>query len=375
MAQRRAPVPLTRTAREDGVVVTPERIEAVRRRIAERAHRYVPDGPIEGADCCIRPLGEPSSYPVLAADVTDASGAVRLRAVVKFAPVFPENNEGRTEYEHLVRMHRRLGGNGPLRVARPLDFYEDLDALVTERVGGERFNRVLLRDATRGAGAQTRERLARIARRCGQWLREWHAETAAGEVSAFGEAWRAHLDDVLERLSAVGFPREARAAVESAARVLERWNVAAPLARRHGDYGPQNVHADDDAVWVFDLNYPDDAPVYVDVTYFLVTLQTMAPRGAGALRFSRAVLRALETPFLEGYFGRAPNATERALVAAWRVPALAARCLKQRRNTAARGAVAAWAFDRWQVRRVYPRRIRDACGAALRSAREAGGGA
>ncbi len=367
-----APVNLSRTAREDGVVVDTARIDALRRRLLERLDAWLDAPAPPGTTCRLEPLGEPSSYPVLSADFAGPDGARLLRAVVKFAPVFEENNEGRTEYEHLVRMHRRLGPHGALRVPRPLDFFEDLDALVTERVGGERFNRVLLREARRGAGASARERLARIAGRCGAWLREWHAETAAGEVPAFGAPWRSTLERLLDRLSTAGLPRPVRRDVEATAARLEALEVAAPIARRHGDYGPQNVHASDEAVWVFDLNYPDDAVVHVDVTYFLVTLETMAPRGRAVLGFSREALAALGAPFLRGYFGRDPDATERALVCAYRIPALLARCLKQRRNTAVRGAAARWAFDRWQVRRVYPRRLTAACAAVAAAGREAG---
>lgn len=350
---------------DDGVVVTSELLERVSARILDSFPRYFPGTEFDRARASVRidRLGETSSYPLFCATVLDGAARPLRTLIVKFAPVFAENNEGLTEYRHLATMHARLGDSSPIRVPRPLDFYEDVNALVMERVGGERFSRLILRDAGRLAGAGAAERLRDAARLCGSWLAAYHAATRKEDAAPFDDDFVARVEEKLSAFTPRGFcPVCAREVRKTVFRLHEfaRGRLVA-VADQHGDYGPQNVHVGEGHVYVFDLNYHVTAPVYDDIDYFLVTLETMNPYPRQWL-FDRGRVAAMRGPFLDGYFtGAADDAARAVYLEGYYLKSLLLRCAKQRRNTAKRGRAALGLFDALRLRGYYPRRLGVQC--------------
>jgi hypothetical protein len=370
-------VPATGTIHaDDGVVVTPDALTRVAERIRDRAPTYFPDAGFApgSTTVAIERLGETSSYPLFAVRVGEGENA--RGAIVKFAPVFDENNEGETEYRHLVTMHARLAAIPELRVPRPLDFYDDINALVMERVGGERFSRVILRDAGFFAPRDAAFPLLTAARRCGSWLAAYHDATHVRDASPFSDDFVGQIQQKLAGFGTQGFPDAAAATVM---RTVERLHRAGgsrrvPVADQHGDYGPQNVHCGDDHVCVFDLNYHRSAPIYEDVVYYLVTLETMNPFPRQWF-FDRRCVRAMREPFLSGYFGDTRFSTEHTLcIEGYYLKALLFRCAKQRRNTAKRGALPLALFDAQRIRHWYPQRLLRQCQLVDRCLSSAGEG-
>lgn len=350
----------------DGVVVTRDMLHSLGERLLANFPRYFPGTAFDAAGSSARVLrlGQASSYPLFAATLVPGAAGGARDVIIKFAPVFDVNNEGLTEYRHLTLMHDRLAGRSALRVPRPLDFLADVNALVMERVGGRRFNRVLLESAVHGAGVQAGERLQSAARLCGAWLADFHAATAAGGVTAFDEAFAASVEEKVVQFRGHGLPAAVAEAIARTVRDLRAFGAGRPvaLADQHGDFGPQNVHVGDDHVCVFDLNYNTTAPIYHDICYFLVTLETMNPY-PHQWRFDRRRVAVMRAPFLAGYFGGAfTDATHGACLEGYYLRSLLFRCAKQRRNTAARGRVALAAFDFTQVRGYYARRLARQCG-------------
>ena len=348
----------------DGVVVTAAMLGDIAERIRSRISLYFPGTSLDSASAQVhmRRLGETSSYPLFLAETRAPDGTERA-IVVKFAPVFDDNNEGLTEYNHLQVMHDRLGPARELRVPRPLDFYADTNALLMERVGGERLSRVLLRDGGRFAGHDAFRRLEATARRCGEWLAVYHQLTRQGDTAPFGEDFAARVEDKLALFQRHGFCRVTAARVMEVVRALRTFghDRRVALSDQHGDYGPQNAHAGDDFVCVFDLNYRTPAPIYEDIDYFLVTLETMNPY-PHQFFFDRSRVQALRAPFLDGYFGEGRRDPLLELyLQGYYLKSLLFRCAKQRRNTAKRGRAALLVFDAARVRRYYPRRLAEQC--------------
>ena len=349
---------------DDGVVVTAAMLGDIAERIRSRIARYFPETPLDStsAQVSLRRLGETSSYPLFLAETRAPDGTARA-IVVKFAPVFDDNNEGLTEYRHLQAMHDRLGDAGELRVPRPLDFYADVNALLMEQVGGERLSRVLLRDGGRFAGRDAARRLEAAVRRCGEWLAVYHRLTRQGETAPFGDEFVARVDEKLALFIRHGFGRVSADLVLNTVQTLRAFgrDHRVAVSDQHGDYGPQNAHAGDDFVYVFDLNYHAPAPIYEDIDYFLVTLETMNPYPR-QIFFDRGRVQALRAPFLDGYFGAAPREPlHEVYLAGYYLKSLLFRCAKQRRNTAKRGKAALFVFDAARVRRYYPRRLAEQC--------------
>jgi hypothetical protein len=338
--------------------------EFIRQRVTEKAGEYFPGVDREKLESKCWPFSERSTYPLYLCRLSESDGAGPVAgAIVKFAPVYPDNNEGLTEFEHLKLLHDQLGSDGPLRVPRPLDFYGDVNALVTEEVSGERFSRILLRDTSLFTGGERRQTLHQTIDWCGQWLSRFHELTGRGEDNAFDDTFRSDIQRRIRVLRRFGFPVRTEKRISETIKALEEYGdrVHAPYADYHGDFGPQNVHVGDGWICVFDLSYARAACVYDDISYFLVTLETMNafPRQPF---FSRRNAMALRMPFLQGYFGVGPLARETQIfLAGYYLKALVLRCVKQRRNVRRRPLPVKIAFDKFRIGRYYPRRIEQQC--------------
>jgi hypothetical protein len=326
--------------------VDDDTLRVVAGRIAARACDY--GLPRVAADrVTLRPFSTASTYPLYIVEIDAGSGAPQ-RLVVKFPPVFGAHREGLAEFTNLRAMAARLGSSRELRVPRALDYWEDVNALVTEHRPGVRFSTRIL-SARRFASSRSRDSLARTATLCGKWLRVYHETTSRGDGPAVDDRYRAVVERDLDRKPARGplaaLRRPVREAVDCAASALSGRRV--PFAVRHGDFSPDNVHIDGEGICVFDLSHHAPAPVYDDVAFFLVTLDTMNPYPR-YWAFDRRVARALASPFLDGYFGTERAARERtddAIMGAYVLKNLLTRCLRQRGVAAAAGPLALAAFD------------------------------
>jgi hypothetical protein len=296
----------------------------------------------------LRPFQAHSTYPLYLAEVAAGVGPSH-RLVVKFAPIYGEHREGQAEYANLRTMWARTERSGHLHVPRPLAYWEDVNALVTEYRPGNRFSRRILSSASWFAPPGRRASLARTAVQCGEWLRAYHDATAHGEGPAIDERFLAIVRRDMARLPARGslgrLGGAMRAVLEGAVEKLSGRMV--PVAVRHGDFSPDNVHLDGEGICVFDLSHHQVAPVYSDIAFYLVALDTMNPYPRHPL-FDRRVARGLEGPFLSGYFGadRARRqAEESAVLGAYMVKTLFTRCLRQRAVAASAGPFALAVFD------------------------------
>lgn len=350
----------------DTVIVTDDDLSALQNRISDKADAYFPHLAGRNVSVSVHRFPETSSYPLFGADIRETGGRGKTESIViKFAPVLQDNNEGLTEYNHLRLMWDNVEcKNGPIRVPRPLDFYDDMNALLTERVPGERFSRALLRSASLGAGKEDQTRMADGAVLCGRWLREFHRLTAKPDANPFDAEFVAEVNEKLELFESFGFPKKASKRLRNTVEDLRAYGklITAPVSGRHGDYGPQNVHVGDGFVYVFDLNYHTSAFIYDDINYFLVTLETINPYPRYFL-FDRRKVMALRDVFLTGYFGSDEPLTleQRVLLDGFYLKSLLFRCAKQRRNVSKQNVLMTRLYDLTRVRSYYPKRLGIQC--------------
>jgi hypothetical protein len=333
-------------------------------RIGQNVQRYFPELGSRDVQVRCEAFRESSSYPLVRCGLFDrATSARRAGLVVKFPPTWSTHDEAQTEYRQLGRMAAVVGtSTGALRVPRPLDYFPDWSALVTEEVGGERFSRRLMQDTSRFAGAPAAARLSGWVRDCGRWLAAYHAATATAPGEPFGDAFGDLVAGRLVKLAEQGLPARAVRRVEETLAALKGWGAgrSVPVASLHGDFGPQNIHVGNDWVCVFDLSYDRPAVVFDDVAYFLVTLETMSPWPRHVF-FDRGRALALRGPFLAGYGRGSERGDDATALEGYYLKALVFRCAKQRRNVASRGRLQAAAFDRLFVARRYPERLDRQC--------------
>lgn len=262
----------------------------------------------------------------------------------------------RLEYDELTRAYRYFEhrGNG-LRVVRPIDYCEDLNAVFIEKASG----------CDLGVLARADEAAALVAfRRAGKWLRAFHEKVhkARPRVWVVGE-FEARLKKRRDKLVALGVPERQldgllKQIVQSARACRHR---EMPWSLLHGDYKLRHMWANPDAIEVFDFGNVHMGPCYVDVAAFLVELSVLK---LGHPWFETDRVNRYSETFLHAYFPMQPPP----VLGFYVVEALMKKWMRRRRtwsrtSTAstlhacvqrlgAKSLVERWYLDRWFVTRI-----------------------
>jgi hypothetical protein len=298
---------------------------------------------------------------------------VKVRRDSKFGPYLPgEVSDApellQREYDELVRAHRYFARRGSgLRVVRPIDYCEELNALFIEKATG----------VDLGVVARTDEAASLAAfRRCGQWLRAFHEKVhrPRPRIWTLGE-FETRLTRRCEKLAALGVPAEQlekviREVVQAARACRQR---EMPCSLLHGDYKLRHIWASADAIDVFDFGNVHSGPCYVDVAAFLVELSVLK---LGHPWFERDRVRRYSETFLRAYFPSQPPP----LLGFFVVEALMKKWMRRRRtwsrtsaasalHTCVRRIGAKSLVERWYLDRWFVGRIREALDTAARAGR------
>lgn len=244
----------------------------------------------------------PSSNPIFLFAICESYSKIAKELFVKLAPVFPENNEGLTEFKLLSRLTTRLKGN--LRVVRPLDFYEDINALLTEKIDGQNLKRVLLQNNSYFSSQGAKDRVFYYIMLCAKWLRELHNLEGGGVEQLFSAENIINKSNLDKFIVSLNLPKHQRTNVISAIDNLFSHckRIKLPITIFHGDFGPGNIIVNGDSIYVLDLSYNGKAPIYFDIGYFLVSMDTINPFPQ-QIFYRYSALEELKTIFLREYFG------------------------------------------------------------------------
>lgn len=283
--------------------------EQVLQALAERWDRYYPDRH-GGRPPSIRPVDgdRPQGYSILQEYALTFDGEprscriiVKLRrgsrwgAVTDGAGTSKASALAQMEYRELSRAYQYFtASGGECSVIRPLDYLEEINALVMERASGDDLGRLV----TRSAMAPENQFL-----RCGRWLRRYHREVHSCTTRRWSaDEYRTRIADRLAALRAHGVRP---AALDSLAtgifgRTTRQAAREVPVSVLHGDFKLRHVWAASDKIQVLDFGNVHAGDCYEDVAAFLVelellTLATPVTRHAVVARCAAA--------FLGGYLG------------------------------------------------------------------------
>lgn len=337
--------------------------EIVKEKLYERMPSYYPE--FHGLRYIIEqvPFLEKSTYPLYLFKVRDISNVIHRSIVVKFAPVYNDNNEGKTEYKNLTYAYERFEALGEdIHVAKPLDFFDDINALVVEKVEGERFGSKILRMNSKFASKREKEKLFRLIVQSGRWLYSYHQFTQAKIYCTLNEKFVIELKKEMVALETYGFPHKVTEKVLGviyeifSTMILHKF----PLVNQHGDFGPQNIMISQNGMYVFDLQRSQYEIIYSDVAYFLVSLETINPLPKYPL-YDFKYSMVLQKAFMLGYFGAENgnlNDFEQLVLSVYYLKELIYRCAKQRNNIARkRSRLILSFFDLLKTRGYYPNRV------------------
>ena len=210
------------------------------------------------------------------------NGACNHVFFVKVCPTFRSLNPALQEYETLKLLYDRL----PLirercKVARPLDYFSDLNAYLQESVGTKNFKKFLLRNNSRLRSNNSLFDLLNIVSGCADWLSGFHEITKTQKTVPFDRVL--FLDSISDDFDyhMLGRFNFSRTVLSKLTYLFEQDLQIAdgvlhmPCAKFHYDYTPAHVYIDDNQISVIDILGVDDVPIYEDIGHFLAAMSAV----------------------------------------------------------------------------------------------------
>jgi thiamine kinase-like enzyme len=256
------------------------------------------------------------------------TNAINEEVFVKFPPVYEENNEGETEYKWLKFLFPKLSLINPnLGVPRPLDFYTDINALLTAKLIGKSFKQILLKYNSFTGSVDLKKKLDYYINLCGQWLKIFHNLTRMSEMKLLDDAFFRKIYAQLELLQSYGFPRDILMRINNLHQGIETFAIRHPMeiAGQHGDFEPSNIIINRDRVYVIDLSYNKKESIYNDIACFLVSLQTINPMSWYPV-YDYMRIKHLKNAFVQSYFGHHWNPVHELFIEIYSLKHIIVRC-------------------------------------------------
>jgi hypothetical protein len=215
----------------------------------------------------------------------------------------PEKYVARLAAEFAIgrRLHAALGNAEEFGIVKPVAYYPEDLAMVTEEAPGAPLSNVITRHARLWPSAAKLDQLATHCRRAGQALAA--IQQATREVSRYDPAELIEYIDVrMQRLLESGRVPFSAADRRQILRFLEAAIAAVPLEQLglcgcHSDYAPFNVLAAAEKITVADFTMFKPGSVYNDLTYFYHRLEGYLHKPV----YRPQTIARLQEEFLRGY--------------------------------------------------------------------------
>lgn len=276
-------------------------LQAVLDRLRRDAARYFPDRPAPPAVGRVqfvrRPLSDIAQVDLSFGDTTTAV-YVKLHHKPN-APVDRVRHKAGLEFETLGFLHERFRSIPGCAVVRPIAYFPDEMAVVTEAAAGDNLHRLMKTRAVAWRIDAEQERLARACHASGVWLRHFQ------QLTRKPDSVRLRVDEALRPIRTdlkacveIGFPKSGAAQLlalcEAELRLVEGREL--PTVGVHPDFQPDNILISDDTVTVLDFTSFQYGGASHDVARFLVTLDGFRRNPL----YGRGI-PALMAAFLKGY--------------------------------------------------------------------------
>ncbi len=247
-------------------------------RIRERIDTYYPDL----SRCSVEIKGSRWGEGVAKTfrfQINSSNNGLHKTIFVKFSPIYGKNNLGRMEYNALKFLHPNM----PLvdqrfNVARPIDFYEDINAVLIEEISGICFRDYLLRTDSFLSSGESLSQLCSVVSNCGKWLKIFHSITRENReelflVSEFADSFSKEL----ENLKGYGLKPSTVSSVKQLLGDLDRMNVAfsMPLAMWHFDFTPGHALISRNGISVIDICGIKGSSIYEDIGHWLASMSSV----------------------------------------------------------------------------------------------------
>jgi hypothetical protein len=282
-----------------GAAPYPTDLEKIKARLGGNLGKYFPDsGAVPGSIELAGVSRRSYSNLYLFRTSRNANGGERGLAVKVFLPASGGQDAARLQYAALTSVWPAFRTSKTMTIPRPLDYFPELSAIVTERVQGRSLQQ-MFRTVPSLLGQETG--MARLAEQAGRWLRKFHDATVLSpgplDVDNKLESLRANR----RLLRGAGFSLELCGKLETVLDSLAKdvRNLDLAVASVHGDFTVDNVLFDGERIIAIDLGGKDRNAIYHDIATFLNSL------GLIGLTWPvrRSVIEHSSQRFLAGYFG------------------------------------------------------------------------
>jgi aminoglycoside phosphotransferase (APT) family kinase protein len=228
------------------------------------------------------------------------------------APLSRLQRKARIEFETLRHLHERFGAVPGCAVVRPIAFFPEHLAVVTEAFEGQNLHRLLKRHAAVWSGRAGQRAAAEHCRMAGVWLRHFQAITDQGRQEPLpgGQLLEWIEADVALCVKLGLSPADGAGLVDCVrARIAALRDYRFAVVGQHPDFQPDNVLVSPRGVTVLDFTSFQHGAPFSDIARFAASLEFL---GKSPL-YPRRRLRGLAAAFLRGY-GEGATATKPAMV-------------------------------------------------------------
>jgi aminoglycoside phosphotransferase (APT) family kinase protein len=216
-------------------------------------------------------------------------------------PYSPEERvraKAQLEYETLRRLSEAFASIPGCSVARPIAYFSEYKAVVTEKADGKNLHTLLNRPLRSLLRIDAKKGME-WCYQAGRWLRKFQEVTKRPEKEKFAsESFRGEVEGLAKRCGTLGFsPLSARRILSWARSELER--VGEPelqVVGQHPDFQPQNILVTSNGITVLDFTSFKYGNRYHDVACFLTFLDSRLKHPL----FSKAQIHRLREGFLRG---------------------------------------------------------------------------
>lgn len=281
-------------------------VESLASRIRERIDAYYPDLSMYSVKIKGRRWGGKGTAKTFRFEINFGDNGFRKVMFVKFSPFNSDNNMGRLEYEALSFLYPKMSlVEQHYNVPRPIDFYDDINALLIEEVEGLCFRDYLLRANSFLSSEASISQLCTTVFNCGKWLELFHTLTREDKKTLFSvNEFSSSFVKELESLNRSGFNQRTVNSVRQLMNNLESLGkvFSAPLAMWHYDFTPGHVFVNNDNISVIDIYGTRGISIYEDIGHWLASMSVVNNLPRHPFFNFYAANGVLGEKFLDGYF-------------------------------------------------------------------------
>ena len=216
---------------------------------------------------------------------------------------------GKREYDTL----KALYGNEEMKkqnctVPYPLDYFEDISTMLTEKVDAESISCLLRKKNSFFSSAKTSNFIEQTITKCGKCLKIFHNINTIRTTDSFPQNLFEELFDKInnnynELLEKEVVLFDDKDFFQKTMHNSKEWikGRKVEIVKQHGDYWPVNILLKDNQLVLLDFTFSKENTIFNDISCFLRGLDMLNPYPRNFFyNFARVEL--LKKRFLEGYF-------------------------------------------------------------------------